>query len=298
MRKHIVAIACSDIHLTLTAPIARSKEPDWFVAQSRPLKQLREIASEYEAPILCAGDIFNHWNSNAELINWASQNLPFMYAIPGQHDLPYHDIDLLRKSAYMSLIISNKIYGLSEGSGGIEDMNVQGFPWGSPLREPEPNKKKLNVALIHQYVWIPGKSYPTAPGENKLDGMKKKLKGWDVVIFGDNHKGFITKVGATTVINCGGLQRRKSDEIDYKPMVGLIYEDGTADPFFLDCSMDVIEGGNDPKEMTEDMDLRGFLDELTKLQDSGLDFREAMIRTLQEKKPGKKVEEIILKSMG
>ena len=33
----VLAILCSDLHLQMKPPVARSAEPDWFAAMRRPL---------------------------------------------------------------------------------------------------------------------------------------------------------------------------------------------------------------------------------------------------------------------
>jgi len=304
MRKTVIAICCSDLHLSLKAPVARAGEEDWLEAQRRPLVQLGELAKKHDAPILCAGDIFDRWNSPPELINWAIENVPYMYAIPGQHDLPLHNRKFIRKSAYWTL---HCLGNAKTGKGmnhlfpdypyGINGVCVESFPWAVDIIPPDNNDGRLHVALVHQYVWIEGRSYPGAPKEAKLSSNKKALKGWDVVIFGDNHKGFLGSVGDTTVFNCGGLQRRKSDEIDYTPWVGLLYDDGTIEPHLLDCSDDIITETVSRRDPKDDVGLQEFLEELTKLQDTGLDFEEAMKRVLEEKKPSPAVRKLILEAM-
>ncbi len=303
MRSEVVAVLCSDLHLTLNPPLARAKEPDWLKAQARPLRQLKDLAAKHDVPILCAGDIFDRWNSPPELINWALDHLPFMYAIPGQHDLPTHNYELIHKSAYNTLMkgghSTRGIYNLDPGdTHGLYGLHVEAFPWGYPLTAPKRmTEKRLKVALVHQYVWVVGKTYPGAPMEAMVRKGMKELKGWDVVVFGDNHKGFLTSKGNTVVFNCGGLQRRKSDEITYKPQVGLLHSDGSIKPHPIDVSADVIEETSPTLEVREDMELEEFLSELTKLQESSLDFEEAMKRLLRERKPKPLVRNLILKAM-
>jgi hypothetical protein len=62
MKKKIVAIVCSDIHLKHKPPLCRWGEDDWYEAMQRPLLQLQHLADKYDAPILYAGDIFDRWN--------------------------------------------------------------------------------------------------------------------------------------------------------------------------------------------------------------------------------------------
>jgi len=312
MRKQIVAIACSDLHLSLKPPLARANEPNWLEAQKRTVDQIRDLAEKYEAPILCAGDLFDKWNSPVELVNWAIENLPTMYCIPGQHDLPFHDINSIHKSAYWTLVKALKIIHVKNDGSMINsnwehsiapflienrNIHLQGFSWGQPLEPPNLIGGKLNIALIHQYLWTEGSSYPGAPEESRLGKTLPGSKGWNVVVFGDNHKGFSTRCKEVSVFNCGGFQRRKSDEIDYSPQVGLIYEDGSVEPFYLNCDEDIIVKTESAKQIKNDMQLTDFLESLTNLKSSNLDFEETMKQVLEEKKPSHEVWKTILEAM-
>ena len=307
MRKEVVAIACGDIHLSLMPPVARSEEPDWLDAQGRILDQVHRLAWDHKAPILCTGDVFDRWNSPPELINWAMRRVPRMYSIPGQHDLPLHRLDLIHKSAYRTLAVYGELVDVDEGLydlppgemvriEGSQLTIVQGFPWGVPLTPSGRGVQGLKIAILHQYIWVKGKSYPGAPKDHKLSSLKG-LDGWDVVVTGDNHQGFLAKRGTTTIFNCGCLIRRKSDEINYQPQVGIIYEDGSVEPHLLDCSADKIKSTSPAREPEENMGLTDFLKELTKLQGAQLDFKEAMKRALVDQKPSEEVRQLILEAM-
>ena len=300
----VVAIACGDIHLSLKPPIARAGEPDWLEAQARPLTELKELQRKHNAPILCAGDIFDRWNSTAELINWAFWHLPHLYAIPGQHDLPLHRLDLIEKSAYKTLIRGDIIINIQPREAVETDCTiVRAFPWGIPLTPPHKedySKTRVKIALIHQYIWAKGSSYPGAPEEAYITHLQH-TDGWDVIVAGDNHKGFLAQsyVGDHPhIFNCGTLMRRKSDEINYKPQVGLIYSDGHVEPHYLDTSADIITETAAAREVGEDMELREVLEELSKLQDNRLDFPEAMRHVLEERNPSPAVRTLILEAMG
>ena len=91
---HPIAVAISDVHLSHTPPPARSEEPDWYEAMRRPLKQVEYIARRNEVPIICAGDLFHRWWSPPPLVNFAIKTCPKMFAIPGQHDLQYHQYNI------------------------------------------------------------------------------------------------------------------------------------------------------------------------------------------------------------
>ena len=225
----VIAILLADIHLSLNPPIWRSAESNWLEAQYRPIEEVKLLQDKFECPIFCAGDIFEWWfgafgKGGSELTNYAIDYLPDMYSIAGQHDLPLHQYNDINKSAYWTLVQAGKIFNMAPASvRTINDkMVVYSLPYGYPI-EPCPEEKKyLRIAIIHDYVWIPGCKYPEAPAEKRLKRIKhgqenQKLYGYDIIVYGDNHKGFMTMVGKTTVFNCGTLMRRKSDEVDYEP---------------------------------------------------------------------------------
>ncbi len=79
------AIFVSDIHLSAKPPALRHLEPNWFEAMARPIREMRRLAEKLDVPVICGGDIFDFWNPPAELISFAIQELPKLYAVPGQH---------------------------------------------------------------------------------------------------------------------------------------------------------------------------------------------------------------------
>ena len=297
----VCAILCSDIHLSHTAPVFRSNEPDWYEAMKRPLLELQQLYDKYFCPILCAGDIFDKWNSPPELINFALEYLPdSMYAIPGQHDLPLHNLDDIKKSAYWTLVKAGKIknfYTNDRYSKIVSDSEIEGFPFGISPTSNSDKSQYLQIALIHQYVWIPKHSYPNAPEGQRLKHIQKQLKGYDVAVFGDNHSGFQCTFDDIQVFNCGTLMRRKSDEINYKPQVGLLYSDGHIEPYYLDISKDKHLTTVDKESEKEDLDVSDFVKELESLGETALDFTDAVKRYFDGKKTNKEIINIVLKAM-
>ncbi len=325
----VIAILLADIHLSLKAPVWRSAEEDWMEAQARPLKEVGLLQEKYSCPVICAGDIFDRsrkiadgWNAPAELINFAINHLPEdMYTIPGQHDLPNHQYSDIKRSAYWTLVKANTIkdIGVGLGLGGVvcvgNNLVLCGFPPGleidslKNLCEDGDNGMypaidgRLVLAVVHDYIWVKGKGYPNAPDEKMLLVEKNpnkvyggKYYGYDVVVYGDNHKGFTTYGGKTTIFNCGTLMRRKSDEIDYKPQVGLLLDDGSVVPHFLDTSedrcLDKVE-----EKIEKSLNMKVFFDELEKLGDTALDFKAAIEEFMERGQTSDQVKQIIIKAM-
>lgn len=297
-KPHVIAILCSDLHLTLQAPACRA-ETDWLEVQAGYLKQLQTLAKD-KIPILCAGDIFDRWNAPAELINFALDHLPDgMICVPGQHDLPNHRRDLMHRSGYGVLVKAGKITDISVGHVHCgEGFNVHGFGWEEDIVPVSP--QALEIALIHRYMWVAGASYPGAPTDSQLSAFNKQLRGYDVAVIGDNHLHFTALAGKQCrVFNCGGFIRRKSDEIDRKPTVGLLMSDGSVKAHQLQTAADRFH--KDMKKREEiPVNMKEFLDSLEGLGEQALDFRAAVRQHLQNSEletPVKKlIEEIMSKT--
>ena len=313
-KENIIAIFCADLHLSLKPPIWRSAEPDWFEAMLRPLVELRTLATLHNCPIVYAGDIFDLWygaigKGASELINFAMEHLPKGFAIPGQHDLPLHNYSDIKKSAYWTLEKAKVIHDIkpfTHKTFGIEKENfvLYGYPYGNELLPLiRKNDNKIHIAVIHEYKWIDGHSYLTAPNEQRLGRKKAKFtngkwNGYDIVVYGDNHKGFMYQFPncKTQFFNCGSFMRRHSDEIDYKPQVGLLTDRGEIKPWRLDTSKDKhISGVHIPKEA--ELDMTAFIQGLEELGDTALDFGEAVKRFFEKNNTSKKVIDIILEAM-
>lgn len=301
-REKVIGICCSDMHLSLKPPIWRSAEEDWLEAQKRPLLEIEELSTEYDCPVFCAGDIFNWWDSQPELINFALNYLPSrIYVIPGQHDLPLHNIKDIYKSAFWTLVMAGKVQydnAFNQPRAIDGQTLLYDFEFGKEIKPLKFNSELLDVCMAHQYNWIRGYEYPGAPRAGKLGKNRNELKEYDVVIFGDNHKGFLTKIGKTTVFNCGTIIRRHIDERKYRPQVGLLLNTGEIKIHYLDISKDKYLHVKKDELKESDLDTREFFDELEKLGDVSLDFEEVVKRFFEGNKVNSKVKKIILKAMG
>lgn len=310
----VIAVCCADLHLSHAPPAARSAEPDWYAAMARPLQQLGDLACEYRVPILFAGDLFDRWGVSPELINWAMDNLPHdMYCIAGQHDMPNHDAGSMERSAFQTLVKSERIRQFAgEDCQAVynELMGrfwVSAFPWSFPIEYAEHaeheewEEQDLSIAVAHSFIWTKDQAYPGAPTDQRLTAYRDRLKGYDVAIFGDNHHGFTAKVNGCTVYNCGCLIPRKSNERHLKPAVGLIYDDGKVERRCLDTSEDVWldeAAAEEVEEVPEGM--AKFLEELKGLDTCSLDFRDAVLAHLRDEGDNivHEVRKVLLDAMG
>ena len=246
MSKKEIAILCSDIHLSHRAPIARSAEPNWYEAMARTLNHLKVWSINLNVPIICAGDVFDKWDSCPELINWAIDNVPKMYAVPGQHDLPHHRLDDIKQSAFYTLVKTGNIEVIPRQSkhGPMiittpqnQDIAIVGFPWGESLSEykdkSERRKNEVRLAVAHNYCWYNDFKFTGAEEdyeEHEALALVNELRGFDVALFGDNHKSFThnpEQKETPIICNPGSLMLRNINQKKTKATFGLLYSDGS-----------------------------------------------------------------------
>lgn len=270
----VVAIVCADIHLSMKPPVARSREPDWFAAMARPLLELSLLASQFDVPVICAGDVFDKWNVSPELICFAFDYLPEQfYCIPGQHDLPYHSLADLHRSGLGVLVRSRRVTLVSTDTILHSCFALTGFAWNVPIAAPT-FRDQLNVAMVHRYCWKRGLGYKDAAQENYAGNLSKELEGYNVAIFGDNHSPFAFSGNGCLVYNCGGFMRRKSDD-NFQPSCGILRLDGSIERHYFDLSEEVFDQGTSAEVTIDDNTDEGiqeFVKSLTQLDCDPLDF--------------------------
>ena len=266
------------------------------------LQKKHQEFSGCSVPILYAGDIFNQWNASPEVINFALANLPEGWAIPGQHDLPNHNYEEIKRSAYWTLVEAGLLTNLEPDKeteiGG--DILATGFPWGFDLKPPRhPGAAVTHIAVIHHFIWTNKETgYPGAPEASHVKHPTTKFTGYDVEVYGDNHKGFLLEGSGTNIFNCGALMRRKTDERNYRPGVGLLHTDGTVTRHYLDTSQDKFIQATEAEEAVEKiLDMTAFVSGLRDLEtNDALDFVTAVKWFLKDNKVVGRVAEIILEA--
>lgn len=225
-----------------------------------------------------------------------------MHAIPGQHDLPNHNLGEMHRSAFGTLVAAGRVQLVTPTSpvflnnGGT----VRGFAWEVPIQEIPENMNRYQVALIHSYIWNEGHTYPGADPKQSVKGFADRLKGYSLAVFGDNHKGFEDSVAGCFVFNCGGFMRRKSDEINYKPRVGILLADGSIVSKELKTQDDkFIQPENQIKGLDDEVaaKMRSFIEELSEVADNAINYSEAVKRYIRDKKPPKSVRRLLIASL-
>lgn len=307
--KQVIAACISDLHLWQKAPVARSVEEDWIKTQARYLAEVNAIISQKGIPLIVGGDIFDRYNPSPECINLALTHLPNCYAVPGQHDLKCHVLEDIACSAFWTLVQAGKVTYL-EPNRPVEipsahPMRLWGFPWGCDLHPlKKPSDLLLEVAVIHKYIYGKNSGYPGAPKDKSLGSYKEVLTGYDIALFGDNHKRVTYNLkkdkDGPSIFNPGSFIRRKMDELNHAPCMGMIYSDGSIEPHYLNTNEDKFL---DVEVLVKQMEERGndseeFIEELLKLSDAAISFRDAVKQVMFREGASPEMVRIICRAMG
>ena len=303
-----LAVVASDIHLSEKAPSGR-KTDDWFADMAFALLQLRQAASTMNVDVVIAGDIFDKWNPSPELINFAADNLPKCYAVPGQHDLPNHNYNDIHRSG-MGCLMRMGVVRLLEPdipakiSFGDGCARLWGVPWGQEITALPKSSKYLDIAVVHAYCWAKGHEYTGAPLEKNYVSYGNQLAGYAAALFGDNHKGFLTKSPhGTNILNCGGFMRRTTDEKDYQPCYGVLYTDGSIVRVPLE-TRDVWHDEAVGAQLTlNDAPMDKATEYLRSLITAGgmqclVDYRKVVHHYLESEKPNTRVRDLVINAIG
>lgn len=298
-RKPLAAFI-GDVHWSSSMPLIRNDD-DWIATQMDYFEQvLRMVGGPIGSPkLFIAGDLFDTWNVQPELLNAISDTYSTFYhdvtcidilSIYGQHDMPWHNPDLMDKSAYGTLERLSVIESIEWCSFG--DTHVFAFPYGTglcslnqKLEEEEVEAGELNIALIHKYVWCDGSTgHPGASVDYWFERIRSQLEGFDYAIFGDNHIPFSVKSESSeypTIINCGTFMRRHANELGIHPRVWFIYEDGSYGFEELDTSKDKfaqIEADSMTELTGEYTGVIEFIQDLVDISDTLVNFKSILER--------------------
>jgi hypothetical protein len=305
--ENVVALFVSDLHLDEKPPVARSVEEDWPRVQAGYIRQLRDLQRAYRAPIFIAGDLLDKWNASPRTISlaiqWFKELVPEqdVFAIPGNHDLPHGNQSELFSSAFWTLVEAGAIKYIPPNTS-VEVGNAIVWAWTEEsVPPPKGNGLAINVALIHDFIWTKDTGHPTASNTKRWASWVQKLKGWDMAVFGDNHKGFLIQQDKTvSVLNCGTFIRRYQDERDYRPSVGVLFASGVMGRHFLDNKSDNFL--NLDKQVLEtlnrlDADTEALCQELTKLHSARLSYERAVRHWIDKQQIEEPVKKIMLRCL-
>jgi len=201
----------SDFHLRSDRPLCRPARENFLKTQRLKLEWILEQAKKYRAVLCFAGDLFHTSSPSYACVNMLLETIleakkTIDIAIPGNHDLPYHNPKLIEDSAY----------GLCRNSRIIAQEGVDGFEYSfqDPVTE-------CWVKIIHRYVYKVTPPVWADDSTKSAAAIMNENRKMTVIVSGDNHKGFLVQQGKRFLINPGCVTRSTALEAKYKPRVYL-----------------------------------------------------------------------------
>lgn len=214
----------ADWHLRGDRPRCRTDE-DWIGTQRACIREIFDLALEMGAPLFLVGDIFNTSRIATEALCMAVEEFARfkvaggeVYILAGNHDLPYHDYNLVQQSSF----------GVLRGL--VPEIHMHPFAdaghmTASPFGKDDP--KACEFAFTHRLVFPDKASIPpgceAATAQEVLKEFESRL-----VFTGDYHHSFSANARtkwcgqSRLLINPGCINRQSADMVDYKPVVACV----------------------------------------------------------------------------
>ncbi|MCJ7747861.1 MAG: metallophosphoesterase [Desulfobacterales bacterium] len=301
------AILTADWHVRWTVPVCRTD--DFMAAMRGKIDFVFDLALEHRIPILLAGDIGlkAQWPSwlEEEFIRKVkeSPNRPEIYAIPGQHDLPDHNLELWRKSSIGVLHIAGAItfFGVDDDHwpNKYQSLNrpclesIFCFPYGIEISHLD-RKSHVTadpvIAMMHTLITERApESFLAEHGACSAMSLLQKFPEYDLILTGDNHKPFVVECEGRLLVNPGSLMRTAADQVDHKPRVYLWYaQENRVEPVYLPIEEDVIDRTHIDLQEAKDERIEAYVSRLSEEVEIGLSFEgnlESYFRTNRVRKP-------------
>ena len=282
------AILTADWHIRAMAPVCRTD--DFLVAMWKKVEFILDLSDKYRIPILIAGDI----GLKSQWPNWlleefigkvkAKKDKAGVYAIPGQHDLPDHNLDLWRASAIGVLHESEAVIFLGVDGQKLVSLDKPGlwsiFPFSygvditSSISEIEDGiAKSPLIAIAHTLVTERAPESFLADKAQSAMNLLERFPEYDLILTGDNHKPFVQEHEGRLLINPGSLMRTTADQADHKPRVYLWYhEDNRVEPVYLPIEEGVIDRTHIDLQEAKDERIGAYVSRLSEEVEIGLSF--------------------------
>lgn len=183
--------------------------------QYKKIKWILELAKKEQVEaIVHAGDFFDRPTVGLDILRMYCELLKEykryydIWAVYGQHDLPYHSLKLKNHSALTLL----------ETIGLVKILKRQANEWGvvgCSFNEVIPEKE--GILVIHKLILKERKEVY----QDQFMTAKELLKlyDYDIIISGDNHEFFIEEYEGKILFNCGSIVRLRKCEAVRKPKV-------------------------------------------------------------------------------
>lgn len=241
----VSAIFSSDWHISSSVPVCR--KDDYFKTQRKKIKFILNLAVKHKCPIFIAGDI----GDKPQWKNWLLAKIITLgkvipsevkiYTIAGQHDLPYHNLDLIEESGLWVLNQAGFLRILNEPTN-FGNFVVCPFHYGEEMIWHSHSSGIRTVALIHQLIIQKGSQEWEKESGYLANHLLREFPCYDLIVSGDNHIPFQIQKEDNILLNCGSLIREEISQIDHKPAVYLWNaEDNIIQKVFVPIEKDVFD---------------------------------------------------------
>jgi len=221
-------VITADIHFRESVPACRQGSFEEYHAEF--LSKLSYVQSllKKDGYILDGGDLFDHWKPSPWLISEAMMELDYerVITVPGNHDLPGNNAELLGKSGLNVLEKSGviKIAGKSPIQLPNGKVNVYGAGYGEEIPTPLKVKGIRNVLLCHESICHDEPELEEHGFSPASKFLEKYMMNYDLIICGHNHKQFALNArekigGICSVVSPGSLMRMSINHEHIEPSV-------------------------------------------------------------------------------
>lgn len=285
------AILTADWHLRSDNPICRTD--DFMKAQFKKVRFIKRLSYKHNCPVIVAGDLFDHWKPSPHLLSKTMKSIPNLICIAGNHDLPANSLGRIKECGYNVLKVADYIN--YEPPTLNYKFHIHLFNFGEPFEKNTTKTPIKKVAVIHEFVYKGRKPFPGQLTD--VEQMMKKLKGYDLIVCGDNHKPFTHRIGKQLFVNSGSLTRQTADQIKHKPRVYLWYADtNTVEPVYIPIEKNVISRKHIKKDKKRDDRIKACVQALDGSFEVHLSF-ENNIKTVLANTKSKQVKKKIQGAM-
>lgn len=291
----VTAILVADLHIRDDVPECRTD--DFLMAQSNKMEFLSYMKKECDCPVLMAGDLFHKPRVSQYTEALAIRQLPGMYGVPGQHDLPSHNLDNIFKSSIGVLSAANKIRLLLDDPLVIDyTFIVKGFPFGVPFSSLKTDYKGRKVAVIHKMIHKDQAIHSSIESTAGIYLLKKS--NYDLIVSGDNHLPFVVEYEGRILVNCGSMMRTTADQIDYVPGLWLWYsEENTVERVDFPHEKGVVSRTHLERKEIKDQRMESFVKSVSKSYEIGLSFQDNLEHFFGENKTRQGIKDKIYEAM-
>ena len=224
---------------------------------------------------------------------------------PGQHDLPNHNLKMIRESSLGVLAAAGVIYLLTDPNIPLIDAMENPLPhysiFGCPFGTSPPDWKLSGEDLIHVLAWHHMVvNDPLWPGQeaDKALAILRNYPQFDLIVSGDNHQSFaIADPKGRWLVNPGSLMRMTTAQVDHRPCI-FKWDNGKLEQIFLPIEENVLDlsVADIPKDKAGRFG--AFVEQLQGGKEIGISFDDNLKQYFNENPEEPLVQELVWEARG